>query len=338
MPDIVGQAIDQICTLDIKNRGMPHNVLAPMYAAARKLTQGRPISIAAAEMLVASVAPGDRVLILTGAGYPPQLPHGESDGPPGAAALARILHRGLGAVPIYVVERAHLGPVVASSNAAGVSLRETYDEVRDTRLGAIAEVAPDTGAEVAGWVAHVLDTYRPSAVISAERIGPGAQGVLHSATGIPFSPPKGGEIVDISPLVEEATRRGIPTLGIGDYGNEIGFGAIRDTVMQVMPRGPKLATTTATDIVFPSMMSNWGCYGIEAAIAFLLRRPDLIHSPEVERRVLYACLDAGGYEAIHCTTDFQVDGLDGESSMAVVQLLGNIVRKNLEAQTSGFAH
>ncbi len=41
---------------------------------------------------------------MTGAGYEPTLPKGESDGPPGAASLARILYRGLGAVPVFVNE------------------------------------------------------------------------------------------------------------------------------------------------------------------------------------------------------------------------------------------
>jgi hypothetical protein len=39
-----------------------------------------------------------------------------------------------------------------------------------------------------------------------------------------------------------------------------------------------------------------------------------------------------------CTTDFSVDGLDGETSMACVQILGNIVRKNLEPADLGLTH
>jgi hypothetical protein len=39
-----------------------------------------------------------------------------------------------------------------------------------------------------------------------------------------------------------------------------------------------------------------------------------------------------------CTTEFFVDGLDGESSMACVQLLGNIVSKNLESPDIGLSH
>ena len=86
------------------------------------------------------------------------------------------------------------------------------------------------------------------------------------------------------------------------------------------------------------MMSNWGCYGIEACLAYLLRKPQLIHSPEMEKRIVQACLDAGGLEAMYCTTEFLVDGLDGETSMACMQFLSNIVRKNLEPPDAGLTH
>jgi hypothetical protein len=63
-----------------------------------------------------------------------------------------------------------------------------------------------------------------------------------------------------------------------------------------------------------------------------------MHSPALEERIVRACLDNGGLEAMFCTTDFFVDGLDGETSMAAVQILGNIVRKNLESTTTGLTH
>ena len=105
-----------------------------------------------------------------------------------------------------------------------------------------------------------------------------------------------------------------------------------------MPKGNIVATTTATDVILPVMMSNWGCYGIEAALAYLLKKPDLMHTPAQEERMLRDCLAAGGLEAMYCSTDFICDGLEGETSMACVQFLGNIVRKNLEPPTTGLAH
>ena len=40
--------------------------------------------------------------------------------------------------------------------------------------------------------------------------------------------------------------------------------------------------------------------------------------------------DAGVLEASYFSSEYLVDGLDGETSVSIVQILGNIVRKNLE--------
>ena len=340
MPDITGDAIDRLITIEAKNRGMPHNVLPTMYEAARALAGG-PVAMAAAQRLGAAIKPGDTVLILTGAGYPPTLPEGESDGPPGAASLARILYKGLGAVPVYCCEACHVRPIVASSLAAGVMIKDRFEDARDRKLGAFLSVAPTARAEVPAWVETLYAQTKPKAVISTERLGPAQNGIIHNATGQPLEGPgthTRHTAVDLSPLVTAATQSKLLTIGIGDHGNEIGFGAIREAVVRAMPNGERLCTAIATDLVLPAMMSNWGCYGIEAALAFLLKRADLMHRPADEERILRACLGANGLEAMYCTQEFYVDGLDGETSMACVQILGNIVRKNLESATTGLTH
>ncbi len=339
MPDIIGNAIDRLCTVDARNRGMPHDFLTKLYDEARKLVGDRPISMVVAEKLVANLSRGDVVLILTGAGLKPILPEGENDGPPGAAALSRALYRGIGAVPVYVLERHHARPVIASSQSLGVMVKQ-FDEAKKYGLGASVELAPDSQDAVPQWVEDVLAQYQPKVIISTERLGPGKNGEMHSATAMPLSAfdATPGAAIDTSPLVDAARARGILTIGIGDHGNEIGFGAIYDKVVELVPKGDVMAATTPTDVLFPAMMSNWGCYGIEAALAFLLGCADLMHTPAQEERLLRDCLNAGGLEAAYCSTNFLVDGLEGESSMAVVQLLGNIVRKNLEPPSRGLAH
>jgi hypothetical protein len=339
MPDLVGEAVDRLITIEAKNRGMPHGILQPLYEAARAAGGGRPVTTLAAEGLMRHVGKGDTVFILTGAGYEPTMPKGESDGPPGAASLARILYKGLGAVPVYVCEECHVDPIVASSEAAGLMVK-SFEHAQGRHLGAAVTTAPNDQSKVEAWVRKIHAEMKPKAIISAERLGPGADGIVHNATGQPLQGPesKYSTVIDIAQVVDEGNARKIFSVGIGDHGNEIGFGAIYDAVVKTMPRGNKLATVTRTDIVIPAMMSNWGCYGIEAVLAFLLKRPDLMHTPAAEERIVRACLNAGGLEAMFCSTEFFVDGLDGESSMACVYLLGNIVRKNLEAPTTGLTH
>ncbi len=339
MRDAAGESIDQLITLEIRNSGIPSNFLRALYRSARRLTADQPVSAAAASALMKHARKGDTVLILTGAGAAPTLPRGESDGPPGAASLAKILYKGIGAVPVYACERHHAEPIIAASEAAGLMVRPLED-ARARRLGAALFTAPAAQPEVQAWADCLLDSVRPTAIISTERIGPGADGFMHNSTAQPLQGPDSPfePAIDISAVAVEAARRGIFSLGIGDFGNEIGFGAIRDTVIDSLPRGDIMSCVIGADIVLPATMSNWGCYAVEACLAIALKRPELMHTAAAEERILRACLNAGGLEAMYCSTEFSVDGLDGESSMACVYLLGNIVRKALEQPSLGLTH
>lgn len=341
MPEIAGEYVDRLITVEIRNRGLPIGVTRPLYDAARAEGDGRPLTLRAAQGLVERVRRGDNVFIITGAGAAPQLPYGENDGPIGAAALARALHWGIGATPIYVVEEHHAGPLTACSEVAGVRVVD-YDAAKRCGLGGTLVTAPTDPSRVADWAASLVDTYRPAAVISVERLGPNEKGIVHGATGLAGV----GGAIDISPVVTEAARRGVFSVGIGDHGNEIGFGRIHAAVKEIHPAGGKcqcpcgagMATVVKTDVLVTATMSNWGAFGVEAMLAFLLNQPSLVQTPELARRVHYACLDAGGLEAQHCTRLFRVDGCDGETSISVVQMLGDLVRSALATPDTGPAH
>lgn len=332
MPDYIGEAVDQLITIEVKNRGGPHGILAPLYRAAReRCGTGRPLTTVIAEQLVARIKPGDTAFLVTGAGYVPTMEKGESDGPPGAAALARVLHKGLGAVPVFVVERNHVDVMAAAATAMGLAIRP-YEQANANRLGAALAVAPTNQDNVPGWIDTIITEMKPAALIGVERLSPGRDGAIYAAKGLPLSGPNAINegLIDISGVMPAAKAAGALTIGIGDHGNELGFGTIYDTVVKTMPHGEKLATPVAADLVLPAMTSNWGSYGVEAVLAFLLERADLMHTAEMEERVLRRIFDAGVLEASGFTAEFLVDGLDGETSVSLVQILGNIVRKNLE--------
>ena len=201
-----------------------------------------------------------RFFIVTGAGTPPFIPKGENDGPIGAAAIARTVLLGLGAVPVYLCEQHHLDPIVASSEAAGVPVRPSGVEPRSAR-GAFAECAPTTDAEVAAWAAKMYAQYSPVAAHlhraarpEPSRRHPRQHGHLR------MSP-----MVDLSPILTEAPERKVVSIGIGDAGNEIGFGRIFDDVREIQEPGAVcrcpcdgMATVAATDVLVVASVSNWG--------------------------------------------------------------------------------
>jgi D-glutamate cyclase len=338
---VFGQSVDRLVTVEMRPVGLPYGKIDRLLDAARSESGFKSQTLVAAQALRRAVTPGDAVFIVTGAGTPPFIPKGENDGPIGAAALARAVLLGLGAVPVYLCEQHHLDPIVASSEAAGVPIRPDGTEPRSAR-GAFAECAPTAEADVPGWAAAMFGRYSPAAVIFIERLGPNRRGVIHGSTGISGWSP----MVDLTPILSEATSRGIVSIGIGDAGNEIGFGRIFDAVREIQESGAVcqcscqdgMATVTCTDILVVASVSNWGAYAIEASLAHLIGREELPQTEHMARRVIDACFAGGGYEAVFCTQRDLVDGIAAETSVALTQILREMVRISLLPPDAGPAH
>ncbi|HBZ3156130.1 TPA: DUF4392 domain-containing protein, partial [Klebsiella pneumoniae] len=95
---LVGERIDQLMSLEmrpLRGKGLPSGYVSELYRICRE-HHGEPLSMLAGRKLAAAVSPGKVVVIATGAGIAPNLPFGETDGPPGALALAKTLADGLG--------------------------------------------------------------------------------------------------------------------------------------------------------------------------------------------------------------------------------------------------
>ena len=233
-----GRSVDRLVTVEMRPPGLPYGKIDRLHDAALAESGYASQTMAAADLLRRSVRPGDPVFIVTGAGTQPFIPEGENDGPVGAATIARSLLLGLGAVPVYLVEAHHLRPVVTASAAAGVPIRPGKVSIGDAR-GAFAETAPLTEGEVSGWAREMYERYNPAAVVFIERLGPNRKGVIHGSTGIPDRDPE----VDLTPILSEAMERGVASIGIGDAGNEIGFGRIFDDVRTIQEHGADCSET-----------------------------------------------------------------------------------------------
>jgi hypothetical protein len=334
MPEIVAEHIDRlVCTVEMRFRsGLPRGVTTALYEAARK-AQGGPLTYLAATRLRESVRSGDHVLIVTGAGAPPGLPRGETDGPLGAAAIARAVDWGLRAKPVIVTEARHASPIAAAVEALGVAVVDARTFAARSHT-AVVEVLP-TGLEADRIRAtQLFDQYQPSATVFIEKAGPNEAGIYHSIMGVGRGP---DVMANAFHLVDLARTRGCPTIGIGDGGNEIGFGLIRETVQQVQPFGRRcqcpcgkgVATVTATDVLVAASISNWGAYGVVACLSHLLGRPEVLHAEAMERLALERCVAAGGEDGAYGAPLLMVDGTWAETQEAVVTMLRNMVVNGL---------
>jgi hypothetical protein len=327
----IWDAIDRLMSLECRN--INAGMLQPLYDAARQQAGG-PLCQAAADRIVAAIKPGDAVLLATGAGGPPWLFQGETDGPLGMAGLARALAIGWRAWPVVLTEERSKQPVAATLAAAGISLLpEEMARVRPT-TATLVEFPTDPAA-AAGAAEALLDHYRPAAMVVIEKTSPNRAGVIHSVSGQAWTPRV--DFVRVEYLVEACRRRGIPTVGIGDHGNEMGFGLIEAVVRKTVPRadvcqcpcGQGMASAVTTDVVIPASISNWGAYGIEACLAILKRDPGLLHDAATERAMLQACVMAGAVDGITSRQILAVDGTNADLQVAIVSLLAEIVGKAL---------
>ncbi len=329
-PDIllrVGEGIDKLCSIEITGRG----VIGPLYAAARS-RQGRPLCLLAAELLAERVGRDDVVIIATGL---PTFPwfSGEQDGPIGAATLARALVLALAAKPVIVTEMIHLEMCRAALKGAGLYARGLDETLRLPTTGAVVPFTTEPNA-AEREAQMLLDRVRPKALIAIERPGANEHGHYHAAKGYRLTE----HCAKVDVLFEQAKADRILTIGIGDGGNELGSALIRETVLSEVPHAAKCQCPCAgstvpqfiPDALVMAAISNWGAYGIEAALAVLLGRPEVMHSREVDRRVHELCAAAEANNNGPGLLDPGTDAVPVHLHGHLVELLGFIVQSGLD--------
>ena len=320
--------IDRLVTVEMRISDYARGVAAKLYDAAVEAQGAEPLCLLAARLILQNAVEDRHVLIVTGAGHPRFLPEGETDGPPGAAALALAIHQATGAIPVLLTDQPYVANLEATALAAGLGLRAP-DILQGIPFATavLPLVAGDAGDALC---ADYFARFDPCLVVSIEKIGPSASdGTPKTASGTPVD----ATYARAEGLFENAKARGVATLGIGDNGNEIGFGKIVDAVKVHKPRGEALATRVETDVLVAANVSNWGAYGIIAALAACLKDPSICHSADAERRILTANVAAGAADGSTGRHIMAVDGMHEDVQYAVVTMLAHIVRNGL---ISGF--
>jgi hypothetical protein len=226
---------------------------------------------------------------------------GETDGLPGALALAgalRSLHRNV----VFLTDE-FSAPLLAAG------MKHDESEMPVFLLG---QSQKDADAAIDA----LLASFAPTHVIAIERPGNAADGHRYSMRG---------EILD--DLVVSADRLFVPpgkrdytTLAIGDGGNELGLGGLRQTLGGHVEHGETIFCATPADHVLPAGVSNWGAYALGAALSLLAGRL-LIQTPAHERSVLAAMVAAGAVDGRTQRRALSVDGLAWDDYVSVPEAI-----------------
>jgi len=232
----------------------------------------------------------------------------ETDGPVGTALLAAAL-AACGVAARIAVDSPCAEAVRAAVHETGVAV--TVDEVGVADRPGIARVA--TAWREAG-VSHA---------VAIERCGLSPDGRPRNMRGADVSP-------WTAPLDDLFTAGPWVRVGVGDGGNEVGMGKLpAGLIARTVPNGERIACITSCDHLIVAGVSNWGAYGLMAALAML-------HEPwsPVIRRFLTARRDsaltraivakAGAVDGVTARNEPTVDGFAADVHADVIARLRRI--------------
>jgi len=306
------EALDRLAIIEMRPPTSPAGVMGPFYRMARS-DDVEPLTHQIAQAVLQRSA--RRALIITGLVDEVRFPCGEIDGPIGSIALARALVLLGWDVTIIVDTEAHT-PVRAVLDLADVP--------------AVTLAAGDfANLEAAREFGAGFDV-----VFAVEKLGRNAKGIRHLIWGTPC--PTGDPYSD--DYVLAATEAGALTIGVGDNGNEIGFGKLPRSAARITPRGAEcgcpcgdgIFSVTPCDYLLPASVSNLGCYTLTAGLALLSGRVELAVTGEEIRawteRGLDAGLRSGGVDDHAFRGD---DGIPTRYVAAHAELIAGVVHQGL---------
>ena len=215
----------------------------------------------------------------------------ETDGPPGAVTLGNALAK-LGNEIAYVTDEL------------------SSEVVRSIADHEVIEFPITNHFESANFANELVQEHSPSALIAIERAGLVGDGTYRNFRGVDFTPynAKIDHLFDQHPY----------SIGIGDGGNEIGMGNLQNVIPTIehefLPKNP--CVTTTTELIIASC-SNWGGYGLVAALS-IKHGINLLPSVEEAKQVVREIVAVGAVEGMSGESKEFVDGRDLEGDSVCI--------------------
>lgn len=222
--------------------------------------------------------------------------HAETDGPLGTVVLAKALEK-QGFYPVIITDEFCWGFFEAAD------LEVCYVDVED-------------GAEK---YEALLEKFAPTALISIERCGRNVKNDYANMRGVSIKE----YTARTDWLFIQARKQGIPTFGVGDGGNEIGMGNLKEVIsgkLELVPCKVKVDTLVIATV------SNWGAYAIAAYIQKMTGTKVLPGFSEI-KEYLSLIVNMGSVDGVTKEQTLSVDGfsldvekeiLDGLKTLAAV--------------------
>lgn len=226
----------------------------------------------------------DQATVLIGTGFP-VVDTFETDGPVGAISLYRAL------------EQAGAKPILCCGDPLASALVDDF-RVQKLAIGSTAEEDTEEAK-------HVLNQHQPGLLISIERPGLAEDGHYYNMRGEVIS----WRSACFDQIMNQCQS---PTIAIGDGGNEIGMGNIKEALqaLSIVP-----AATTCDELVVADV-SNWGGHALAALLGKLCQQDPLASFNNTE--VLQYLSERGSVDGVTRDNTLTEDSLGLEHGQELI--------------------
>ena len=219
--------------------------------------------------------------------------YAETDGPSGTVFLALALKK-LGFKPVIVTDDFTRGFFELKSLE---TVYMPFDEGED-------------------WCKKVLEKYKPVGLISIERCGKNSNRDYANMRGVSIAE----KTARVDLLFEQAFGK-IPTIGVGDGGNEIGMGNVASLIAEKLSLVP---CVVKTDLLVIATVSNWGAYAITAYLEKLSGKKVFMSYEEVHDYI-EETVKLGSVDGVLKEQIVSVDGFGMETEKEIIDALKEAV-------------
>ena len=256
------------------------------------------------ENCVSSLSISNTAVIVTG--FPVKSAGiGETDGPPGALALA------------YALEKLNKKVIIVTDNytealiQAGVKLLQLDAEIYIFEEGREEEQSEE-----------IINKYKPEHIIAIERPGRSWDNKCYSMYG--------EDITSYCPntdiLFIKAKENNIPTSAVGDGGNELGMGKVKEIVKRDVKKGNLIFAQLETDNLVVAGVSNWGAFGICSGLSILNETALMLNENEYEE-LMNEIVRSGAVDGCSKKREVSVDGLSYEENLEIFNRLKELAER-----------
>lgn len=225
--------------------------------------------------------------------------HAETDGPPGALTLCLILKK-LGYIPVILTDK----------------YCQNFFEKYDIKV-IYMDIKMENESKI-NFIEKTIKEYDPKGMISIERCGLNTENKYANMRNISIDE----HTAEIDLFFLNYYKK-IPTIGIGDGGNEIGMGNLENIIknnLELIPCKIKV------DKLIISSVSNWGGYGLTAYLCLLTKNKEFFESVEetIKNYIKYI-VSIGSVDGVTHENKEKVDGNDIDIELNIIRSLLKVI-------------